>query len=193
MIFGNPEVFAIEAILEPGPDYECVCSNNIAGRIRVWMCGHSVGRFDEPACWLGPPCHDLAKMARSLDQLWHGSLDDLSPDEIFDRLDYLYFGAHRGRCLTDDEDWDDEAWNRAASESGDFGRFVFLIHFSEAFDGWKAFLVFPPDADLMALVFRHGSPDVLSFQFSAESFREAVHDFGCWVEQEERRLLTQSD
>lgn len=182
MIFGDPQQFAIEALLD-GADSTCgpVSGNNIAGRIRVWMSGSDIGDFDEEHCWLGPVYMAMAELR--LEKLWHPSFGDLSCDEIFDRLNLVKFAADRQGC------GDNETLPDIESQGEQLARFTFLLNSSEAFDGWKSFLVHPPGSELMALVMTHGSPEVDVFRFSAEAFRSAVNAFGQWIRMEEQRLI----
>jgi hypothetical protein len=189
MLFGSPEQFAVEAMLEPGPEYGFIQGRNLAGRIRIWAAGQAIGRFDEPACWLGPPCQHLVEMEKALDTLWDASFDGLGLDDIFDRLDYEYFGAHRHRCI--EEGWSSEVMARFDPEPTQVGanRFVFLIHSSEAFDGWKPFLVRPSEGNLVALVLEYDRPDIVALHFPTEACRQAVRAFARWFDEEERRYL----
>ena len=187
MIFGDPQLFAAEAILEPGPEYGPVSGNNIAGRIRIWMSGQAIGNFDNPHCWLGPPHQHLAEMVRSCDELWHISFNSLSTEAIFDRLNLLVFAANRDGSVSNE--CEGEKSDFFGMEEKTFDRFMFLLHSSEAFDGWKAFLVHPPGSELLALVFPIKSPVVTAYRFPVDVFRQAVHDLGEWIEMEEQRLL----
>jgi hypothetical protein len=185
MLFGDASRFAVEAALEPGPEYGPIACGNIAGRIRVWLSGTPVGRFDEPLCVLGGPCNHLVEHAAALDSLWHPSLDNLSPEQIFDRLDWIAFGADR---IRPDIDYDAPP-HYSPEEERLFGRFSFLLHSSEAFDGWKSFLINPPNSDLLALVQVGDSTELLAATVPADAFRSAVADFAHWHRQRERELL----
>lgn len=187
MFFGDLQLFAVEAILEPGPEYGPVSGNNIAGRIRIWMSGQAIGDFDNPHCWLGPPYEHLAEKANSLDELWDASFNGLGPETIFDRLNLLLFGANRHDSIGGERD--DETWDSFALEARGFDRYIFLLHSSEAFDDWKAFLVHPPGGELVALVLSGRSPDVTAYRFPVEVFRQVVRDLGKWIEMEKGRLL----
>ena len=184
MMFGDPQVFAIEATLEPGP-LGPVFGNNIAGRIRVWMSGHPVGDFDNEHCWLGPPYQGLVEIP--LDELWHSSFEGLACEEIFDRLNFAVFAADRHGSI--DTDCCDRSSAEVELEVEQMNQFTFLLNTSEAFDGWKSFLVHPPGSKLMALVLTHGSPGVEVFRFPVEQFRRAVSEFGQWIEIEEQKLM----
>jgi len=183
VIFGNPESFAIEAIVEPGPDFGPVQGRNVVGRLRAWIGSAEVGRIQVPACWLGPPCDHLVELCERLQTLWDPSLDGLTPDEQFDRLDHLCFGAHRGRALSDC--WSDEE----VAEVRRYMRFLFLLHSSEAFDGWKAFLVRPTSDTLQALVAKDPQHSVQATVFTVAAYTDAVRAFASWLAEQERLLL----
>jgi|SRR6478736_7139111 len=180
MLFGSPHAFAIEALLEPDPQFGAVQSNNLVGRFCLWMNGTAVGRIDEPSCWLGPFREHLRRHAASLEEHWQLSFDALTPEQIFDHLDRGLYAAHRDECL----DLDD------IEDAGDLGRFSFLTNVSEVFDGWTAFLVSPAGSDdILALVRAHGAPTVSIRTFSRTAFRDAVCAFSDWVDAEQRRLV----
>jgi hypothetical protein len=187
MIFGNPRSFAIEAMVEPGPDHPPVWGRNVAGRLCVWIGGHRIGRLQEPACWLRAPCDHLLAMCDRLQTLWEASFDGLSADEIFDRLDCLCFAAHRGQPL--DENWTRNESAQVAEEARGYDRFVFLLHSSEAFDGWKAFLIQPTSETLRVLFAQEPQRAVETNDFTVAVFRDAVAAFASWLAAQERLLL----
>ena len=187
MLFGDPSQFAVEAQLEPGPEFGPIQGRNLVGRIRVWIGGRAVGRYDEPACWLGPPLKHLEEMCSQLDGLWDPSFEGLSTDAIYDRLDYLVFLSHRDRRLGCD--WSEEERAKHERESDGFDRFYFLLHSSEAFDGWKAFLLRPTATHLIAVVSQAPQKVVVSHRFPVEDFESAVAAFSVWLHSEEQRLI----
>jgi hypothetical protein len=186
VIFGNKDQFAIEAFVETGPEFGPVQGHSVVGRICVWLNGVRVGRLEEPACWLGPPCSDLVNLTTNLESLWDDSFQGLTPEAIFDRLDRDYFGALRHRLLDDSDDR-----VPAHLEVAEAWRFTFLINSSEAFDGWKGFLVRPTSAALMGLVLARDSQDVAVSHFQTDTFCQAVLDFSRWLRAQERRLIAQ--
>ena len=188
MLFGDPRVFGIEAVLEPGPEFGPVDNNLIAGRIRIWMSDVAVGNFEEPLCYFrGIEAH-LAETAVALEGYWDTTFDGLEPDAIFDRLDYLTFAAHRHQCLDLLPNWDEVAYLSATRSFGNKD-FSFLTNVSEAFDGWKVFLTRPPGDELLAIVLPESSDIILSFHFPVYAFRQAVWNFSDWVREQELLLL----
>ena len=187
MIFGTKSQFAIEVELEPGPDRP-VSGKNVIGRLRAWIGGHSVGRFDEPCCWLGPTANHLATKCTQFDRLWHASFEELSMHEVFDRIDYLYYRAHRGEILG--EHWSDaeREQHQREADAVDLDPMLFLDS-SEAFDGWKAFLVRPTPTELVALFAPPPQREVLSHRIPVADFEATSEAFGQWLLAQERQLL----
>lgn len=186
-MFGDPMTFAIEAIVEPGPRFGPVQGTHVVGRLCVWLNGSRVGRFDEPACWLGTLLDHLRSKQVRLPTLWDPSLLELSADERFDRLDYLCFAARRGRSLADS--WTEAEWAGRVTESEGFARFVFLLHGNEAFDGWKAFLLRPTTDTLQVLVTSEPQHTVAAHVVPVPAFHAAVDAFGAWLAEQERLLV----
>ncbi|MES1186873.1 MAG: hypothetical protein ABUL60_23875 [Myxococcales bacterium] len=184
VIFGNPDQFAIEAAVETGPEFAPVQGAQVVGRIAVWLNGARVGRLEEPACWLRPPCSHLEEVMARLECLWDDSFLRLTPEEIFDLLDRVYFGAHRHQVLAD--------LAEKPTEVHDAWRFQFLIHSSEAFDGWKGFLVRPTMTSLMGLILARDSNEVVTSHFPKETYCQAVREFSKWLAAEEHRLFARS-
>lgn len=187
MIFGTPARFAVEALVEPGPEFGPVQGRNVVGRVRVWIGGEPIGRIEEPACWLRPLLNHLLELRDRLHTLWEPSIAGLSADAIFDRLDGLYFGARRGASLRGS--WTEPQGTAELEEAKGYWRFVFLLHSSESFDGWKAFLVRPTTDSLLALVARHTDQVVVPTTFPEDDFRDAVAGFASWLATQEQRLL----
>ena len=185
MIFGKSDQFAIEAVLEPGPEFGPVQGNNLVGRIRVWLRGKSIGDFDEPACWLGPPASDFVEQLAQVDRLWDPALEGLRPDSVFAQLDQWYFGESEITTAPDA--------SKAGGAPGEVHRFVFLTNWSESFDGWKAFLVRISESELMALVLADGSVTISVFRVPVQIYREAVQTFAQWLSDQERVLLPHLD
>ncbi|MGE3172257.1 MAG: DUF998 domain-containing protein [Planctomycetota bacterium] len=173
MIFGDAGEFAVEAVREPGPELPDRVGHSAAGRVCVWMQGVAVGDFDEPCCVFGPVASVLQRASQRLGQLWDPSFGGLSPDELFDRLDHAVYRAHRGRRLPPDEDGNDES----------LSRFAFLTNDSEAFDGWKVFLLQPPDEAVMVLVAEPEDPAAVRvLRFPAVALVGAARAFAAWVD-----------
>ena len=64
-----------------------------------------------------------------------------------------------------------------------------MTNWSEAFDGFKAFLLRPPGARVQVLWLGRASPMVHSSEFGAAEFEHAVRRFAAWFQIEERNWL----
>ncbi|MFK7742743.1 MAG: hypothetical protein AB8H80_20690 [Planctomycetota bacterium] len=121
-------------------------------------------------------------MCEQLDTLWHSSFEGLDDDAVFDRLDDLCYRSHRGERIDDGGTVDE-------LDSEDWDRFSFLLHSSEAFDGWKSFLLRPSATELIVLVSKAPQKVVVPHRFPVDVFTAAVGAFSAWLLGEERRLM----
>jgi hypothetical protein len=102
------------------------------------------------------------------------------PGANFARLDEINFGVPDRFASPNDPPTDPTLY---------LGRFDFLLNSSEAFDGWKAFLLSPSPTMLLALVRVHRTSGFHAFEFSAQAYRTAVNEFDNWLTAQEKRLL----
>lgn len=182
MMFGDPQLFAIKAVRDkPDTTWGPVSEKHIAGRMHVIMPGCIVGNFDEPYCWLRPPCSQMSDLV--LDSLWHPIFDSLDYDKMFDVLNLVKFGADREGCI--DEKQCDRMISELPFSANEIGNYTFLTNSSEAFDGWTCFLLHPPGRELVALSTRWPSKEVAASRFPIDLFQNTVNEFACWIEQQE--------
>jgi hypothetical protein len=171
MLFGAPETFAVEAMVEPGPEYPPTVGRNVAGRVRLFMQGHPVGNFATPSVVLRSVSEHLVTLCSVSSSLWHSSLTGLAPQEQFARLDAaLYAGSYE-------------------SPPKAFSLCTFLTNVSEAFDPIKSFLVCPPTGNAVALVQLEPGTPVCSFEFPVREFCSAASRFASWLQSQEHALL----
>ena len=136
MLFGDLNSFAVEAISEPGPELPRFVGRSLAGRFRILIKGKSFGNFDEPCCVFGPLTKHLTSLCSTAEALWHPTLEDLTDESLFDRLDRFFFiGA-------------------AESIPKQLALTNFLTNVSEALNVCKGFLVSPAPGPLKALIRR---------------------------------------
>src|SRR5438045_6875569 len=91
MLIGNPESFALEAIIEPGPELPSFFGSNVTGRFRLFIGGLEIGKFAEPCCVLRTLSQHLVVMCASASALWHESLAGKTPEVWFKLInDALY-------------------------------------------------------------------------------------------------------
>lgn len=171
MLFGKSETFALEAIVEPGPDFPPYCGGNIAGRFRLFFGGLEVGKFSEPCCWLRPLSQHLAVKCASATALWHNSLAGKHPEVWFQLLDdalYLIGEPEPPHA---------------------YHRMDFLTNVSEALDGVKGFLVGPPGESLQVMLRLQESNAIHHHVISPREFCAVATRFAMWIGEEEQRFL----
>lgn len=172
MIFGDPNHFAVEAVVELGPEFAPLLGNNVVGRIRVFAGGLAYGDFNEPSCVLRPVSEHLVELCERLGTLWHPSLSSASPDRQFNLLDvWLFLGGS------------DEP------EPEGLAGCIFLTNVSEAFDNIKAFLVCPPTGSAYALLQVQPSSAVCRVAITSAEFCSVATAFASWLESQEHGLL----
>lgn len=182
MLFGDSETFRIEAMVEPGPELPAIRGKAVFGRVRVWLSGLPVGNFDEPCCSLGPIAQHLLDHSKNVGKCWDDSLDGLSPSDIFVRLDHLLFAFDlRTDSLVDPDSVPDAPEGLKCSG--------FLTNASEAFDGWKGFLLSPPGEDLLILIKPHSHPEILDFWVPSSAYTEATSRFSYWLDGKRSELM----
>ncbi len=171
MIFGNPLSFAVEAVVEPGPEFLPNFGGNVVGRMRVFVGGTSVGNIEEPNCILRALSEDLVELCETDRALWHPSLAGIAPEEQFQLLDAALFLGGGKQDL--------EACHSM----------VFLTNVSEAFDLIKGFILSPsPNEIFVLLKLDLGSPLIHRVIPYAE-FCSVSASFAHWVSEQERVLL----
>ena len=174
MLFGNTETFALEAIIEPGPELAPFFGSNITGRFRLFFGGLEVGKFTEPCCVVRPLSEHLSSMCTSADRLWHKSLSGHTPEGWFHLLDdALYLVG-------------------VPKPPDTYHHLDFLTNVSEALNNVKGFLVAPPGEQLHALIQLPESPAIFHHVISRSEFCSVSSKFAAWVKEQESVLLQKS-
>lgn len=185
MLFGDKSEFAVEVIPDSAYQRGSRGSTQVTGRVRVWMTSFSIGNFEEPLCVLGCVSNELAETLVELEEYWHPSFASQTADELYDTLDRLCFAAHRGASL--EESLDSILDERKAMGLSNHS---FLMNSSEAFDGWKAFLVKPPGTAVHVLWTLGDEQNAIRRSvFDAHAFKSAVSAFADWTHTSEWRAL----
>lgn len=167
MIFGNPLSFAVEALVEPGPEFPPSFGSNVVGRMRLLVGGVGVGNQNEPSCVLRALSEHLIELCATAPTLWHPTLSGASPEQQFQMLDQALFlggGNHEleGRHET-----------------------VFLTNVSEAFDPIKGFsLSSTPDEIVVLLRLEEDGP-LIHRNIPFAEFRDVASAFASWVDEQE--------
>jgi hypothetical protein len=171
MIFGSPEHFAVEAIVEPDSKFGPVLGANVVGRVRLFFAGIEVGDFAEPACVLGAIGDHLVTLCATGSSLWHSALAGLSAKRQFEILDDAVF------------------LGKGAEELQDLARCIFLTNVSEAFGDVKGFLLCPESGELHALLRFTAAGEVKQFVLSISKLCAVASEFANWIAVQEKTLL----
>lgn len=174
MIFGNPLNFAVEALVEPGPQFPPSFGGNVAGRMRLLVGGVSVGDISEPSCVPRGLSEHLTELCAAAHTLWHPSFAGVQPEELFQMLDEAMF-------LGDGE-----------PELKECHGTIFLTNVSEAFDQIKGFALSPsPNEILVLLRLGEGGPFV-HHNIPYTEFCSVSAAFARWIGEQERTLLNRA-
>lgn len=171
MIFGNPSDFAVEAVVEPGPEYPPSFGLNVGGRMRLIVGGVSVGGISEPSCTPRHLSEHLTELCTTPRKLWHSSLSGATPEKQFQMLDEtLFLGGGK-------------------PELEECHAKIFLTNVSEAFDPVKGFVLSPsPDEIVLLLRLEEGGP-LIHHMIAFAEFSGVIAEFAQWVAEQERTLL----
>ncbi len=174
MIFGNPLSFAVEAVVEPGPEFPPTFGRNVAGRMRLFVGGVSVGDIREPCCVPRAVSEHLVELCGFVDKLWHPLLAGATPEEQFHLLDAALFLGGGNPDL-------EKCHNMS-----------FLTHVDEAFDSTKGFAISPsPNEIILLLQLDEGFP-LIHRKISYAEFCDVATSFADWVVKQEAALLNGS-
>jgi hypothetical protein len=171
MIFGSRASYALEAIIEAGPEYPPYFGSNVTGRVRLFIGGYEIGNFSEPCCVIRSLSEHLAELGSRTDELWHESLDGHIPESQFKILDEALF------------------LDETAQASSEYDSMIFLTNVLETFDDVKGFLVGPPGQPLQALLQSGDSANVQCLSISRAEFCSVATQFSLWLKEQENELL----
>lgn len=193
MQFGDRRDFAIELLIdwpltqlpEPTP--------HVSGRIRAWVADEPIGDLDDWGCWLMTPMAQILERARFEGALWSPRLESrlgrLDPEGQYEELARIFFSGRHGELLGDGPEVArlDAQYEELRTElQRDQVDLSFLIHSSEAFDGWCAFTLRPPGAHGIRILWAERGGEVRSHEVANEVFRDVAARAHAWlVEQEE--------
>ena len=156
MIFGNTNVFAVEAVLAAEPAF----GRNIVGSLRCYVAGTPIGNIDERHCVIGSLARELNDLAGKESGFWHPQLERLTASERFEALDTLFYNTST------------EPMTAAQNALGNCN---FLTNVSESFDSTKGFALQPAPGTIQLLVkendvFSHVELPLSAFTKTAASF-----------------------
>ncbi len=178
-VFGNRDDFAIEAGVEP--DGHTV--GTVWGHMCVWCLGVPLGDLDDRYCGLYHAYSEFAWLADNLDRLWADELAGLDDVAAWNFLDGLLYGYHGEVELSDTRTREE-----CSRDAVRWGRFNFLTNWGEQFDGYKSFLLCPPDGSARVLSRRLPPHMGRGVSVSRRSLASAAAGFAGWFESESGRL-----
>jgi hypothetical protein len=176
MTFGSTGDFAIEACVEP----DLAPPNAVWGRMQVWCRHIPLGKIERRYCHLGPAYHGFCDLVRGLSEAWDESLATLDDRAAFNFLDGLLYGYCEGVEIEDGR-----SLRQIRADAARYGKFDFLTNWGEPFDGYKAFLMCPPQGDVRVLCREIPS---LRADVSKSAVLSAAGSFVTWYEEQEQRL-----
>jgi hypothetical protein len=179
VLFGDRSDFAIEV----GVEKDLPLPSQVWGHMRVWCGGHALGKFEDPYCALYPSYEEFTWMGAHLEELWDEVLSGLSDQAIWNVLDGALYGYHG-----DVEIADGLSREEVKRDDARFGKFNFLTHWGEQFDGYKSFIVCQPGQPLRVLSRAFPASVGLGVNVSRRGFTQASIAFCEWFQVQERRL-----
>ena len=179
MLFGDRLDFAIEAEVEPG----LLAPSPVWGRICVWCRGVALGDIEEACCALYPAYLGFRHLPERLDGLWSDKLEGLDDKGAWEFLDGLLYGC-RDDVIAEDERTIEQCRQDWQLWSGH----NFLTNWGESFDGYKSFILCPPDGSVRIL--SRGFPEQMGrgVSVSRTGVVLASQGFTRWFEEQARRL-----
>lgn len=168
-IFGDPADFAIEVGLEP----EAVHAGILWGHTRLWCGGSSLGNIDKRNCALN--AYAFHNKVKHLDDHWDESLEGLDDQSMWNLIDGALYGFHGDIKISTSRTQQEfqRDWRR-------YAKFNFLNNWGEQFDGYKSFLILPPNKSLRILSRSFPKSIGLGVNISQSCFIQASNDFYNW-------------
>jgi hypothetical protein len=180
MLIGDPTDFAIEVMVEP----DLKVPSAVWGRMCVHVAGTTLGDFSDQFCALYPAYGHFDWHAKRHDRLWDTVFNDMSAEEIHDKVRFAIYGD------------DDRTMDEIQRDSRRFSPYDFLTNWGEQFDGYSSVIV-SPTPDAMMVLHRPyvdlDSPrrlpaDFVSARCSRDGFCRAAASFVDWFDREADRL-----
>lgn len=137
MLFGDPNDFAIEAMVEP----DLKIPSAVWGRMCLHIGNIVLGDFTNTYCALFPAYGHFQWHAQRDDPLWLDAFNEMTPREIHDTVSHALYGD------------DNRTLDQMRQDSLLYGRFDFLTNWGDQFDGYSSVIV-SPTPDVMMLLHR---------------------------------------
>jgi hypothetical protein len=135
MLFGDPQDFAIEAMIEP----ELKPPSSVWGRMCIHVSSTVLGDFDDQHCGLYGAYAEFKWLAANCDQLWDASFEGLTPKQIHRKVRHAIY---------DDDDRTDD---QVRIDTQRYSKFDFLTNTGEQFDDYSSVIVSADSATLLIL------------------------------------------
>lgn len=180
MLFGERNIFAIEATVEP----HLQAPSAMWGRLCIWCDGVCIGDFAEAHCGLYGSYDGFRSLFASLHSLWRAEFTGLSDRDLWNLLDEKLYSYH-GDIPVEDQRTTEEI----VQDAHTYGPFDFLTNWGEQFDrDGKSFIVRKPNGPVCILNRNLPRHKGLALVTSAHQVSTAIASFMHWFEQEAARL-----
>jgi hypothetical protein len=185
MLFGNKELFAIEAMSEP----ELEAPSAVWGRMRVWCEDASIGDYEEPFCALYSAYCGFKNLTTTLPRLWADELEGLSEGELWNHFDGLLYG-YRGDVALQDE----RTLEQCQADSRIWSKYNFLTNWGEQFDnGGKSFILCTPPGVVCVLNQTFPPERGVCARAPLSEVLNAIYQYLNWFKGESARLGVPAD
>ena len=179
MLFGDPDVFAIEACSEA----HLTAPSQVWGRMQLLFNSCSLGDINDEHCGLYGAYSGFKNLLSHNNPLWHESFGRLNDIEIHDLVRNAIYGD------------DDRTNDQIVSDSKTYRPFDFLTNWGEQFDGFASVIFQRDDKQTTIVHVPHSAfartrteGPAISVTFSTQMFESATLEFLSWFERETQRL-----
>jgi hypothetical protein len=182
MMCGDPNAFAIEAMIEP----QLIAPSAVWGRMCLHIGPVVLGDITDEHCGLYGAYCGFKDLVASETRLWDDSFVGLNHEQIHDRVRNALYGD------------DDRSVSAIMADSQRYGRFDFLTNWGEQFDGFASVIV---QCDDVTTTILHRPHSAFARKRDSEPFvvatcntlalRDACVGFVRWFDSEASRLTLQ--
>lgn len=172
MLFGNPNDFAIEAMLEPN----LIPPSKAWGRMCVHVESFVFGDYPQGYCGLWQAVDAFHWLRNHVDELWDEAFEGKSPQNIHDLVRHAIYGD------------DARTLEEIKHDAERFSRFDFLCNWGEQFDG-SCSVIYRESPDRLRITHRPTTDMLVSVSCTVDGLVDACDQFTTWFNTEEKRLL----
>ena len=149
----------------------------------VWCGGVALGDVGDRYCALYPASCHFRWLAEHLNELWDEQLFGLDDVAAWNFLDGLLYGYHG-----DEEVKDTRTLEQLQSDGRQWNKYNFLTNWGEQFDGYKSFILCPPQGQVRILSRWLPAKMGRSITVSRKAVLAASQDFARWFAEQAQRL-----